>query len=334
MRLMCWDVDIIHRPDSELVDADYWSCLGSNIDFVPLFRDYLDYTTKLRKSLPAPTDLSTHPENMPYYRSPQVQLVTKTSKAANALHIQSLLTDIIVLSCTGQSFLSNIPVWFCHAALPSCRSATQPHALLNLEFASYAFQAMSFCWAIYLFSNRHFSSTIQSQHLPFHISLACNTSKAGCLLFAEFAPSAKVFSSGNNLLQHIRASGGTSVIHGYLINSYCFLTSKITTGFWKLQLAIIMQLCLIPSLLVIVAIVMPDHDGRSIKSVRGLSTANWKVSSWDLSYTKIGDSIVDSCTVIIAVHSSSASVVEPLVLKTPPAVCPTPIASYLWEPFN
>ncbi len=33
MRLMCWDVDIIHRPDSQLVDADYWSCLGANIDF-------------------------------------------------------------------------------------------------------------------------------------------------------------------------------------------------------------------------------------------------------------------------------------------------------------
>jgi hypothetical protein len=52
------------------------------------------------------------------------------------------------------------------------------------------------------------------------------------------------------------------------------------------------------------------------------------------SYTKIGDSIVDLCTVIIAIHLSSASVVEPLVLKTPPAVRPTPIASYLWEPFN
>ena len=25
MRLMCWDVDIEHRPNSELVDADYWS---------------------------------------------------------------------------------------------------------------------------------------------------------------------------------------------------------------------------------------------------------------------------------------------------------------------
>ncbi len=25
MCLMCWDVDIIHRPDYELVDTDYWS---------------------------------------------------------------------------------------------------------------------------------------------------------------------------------------------------------------------------------------------------------------------------------------------------------------------
>jgi hypothetical protein len=335
MRLMCWDMDIIHRPDSELVDADYWSHLGANINFNPLFHDYLDYTSKLQKSHPAPMDLPMHPENMPYYRGPRVQLVTKTSEAANALHIQSLLTDIIVSSCTGQAFLSNIPVRFGHAALPTCRSATRPRALLNLEFASYAFQVMSFCWAIYSFSNGHSSSTIQSQHLPFHISLACDTSKAGCLLFAEFTPSAKVFSSGNDLLQHVRVSGETSVIHGYLINSYRFLTSKIKAGFWKLQLAIITQLRLIQSLLVIVAIVMPDHDGRSVKSfVWGLSTANWKVSSRDVSYTKIGNSIVDSCTVIIAVHLSSASVVEPLVLKTPPAVCPTPIASYLWEPFN
>ena len=25
MRLMCWDVDIVHRPDYKLVDANYWS---------------------------------------------------------------------------------------------------------------------------------------------------------------------------------------------------------------------------------------------------------------------------------------------------------------------
>ena len=58
-----------------------------------------------------------------------------------------------------------------------------------------------FSWAVYSFSNGHFSSTIQSRHLPFHISLACDTSESGRSLFAEFAPSARVFGSGNDLLQ-------------------------------------------------------------------------------------------------------------------------------------
>ncbi len=96
-----------------------------------------------------------------------------------------------------------------------------------------------------------------------------------------------------------------------------------------------MQLRLIRNLSIVVAIVMPDHDGRSVKSfVSGLSTAHWTVSSRDISYTEIGDSIVDSCGIIIAIHSSSASVIKPLILKTPPAVQPRPIASYLWELFN
>jgi hypothetical protein len=37
MRLMWWDVDIVHRPDTELVDANYWSRLGVDIEFNPLF---------------------------------------------------------------------------------------------------------------------------------------------------------------------------------------------------------------------------------------------------------------------------------------------------------
>ncbi len=40
MRLICCDVNIVHRPDYELVDADYWSQLGIDIDFDPLFCDY------------------------------------------------------------------------------------------------------------------------------------------------------------------------------------------------------------------------------------------------------------------------------------------------------
>ena len=73
MCLMCWDVDIVHRPDSELVDANYWLQLGIDIDFDPLFREYLEYTHHLRHSSPVPTDLPMHPKNMPYYRGPCFQ---------------------------------------------------------------------------------------------------------------------------------------------------------------------------------------------------------------------------------------------------------------------
>jgi hypothetical protein len=236
---------------------------------------------------------------------------------------------------TGGTVLVNVPVRFGHATTPPHTLTAPTHALLNSEFASYAFQAMYFCWAVYSFSNGHFSLTIQSQNLPFHIGLAWDTSKAGRSLFAEFAPSARVFGSGNDLLHYIRASGETSVIHGYLINSYCFLTSNVTSAFWKLQLAIVVQLRLIRSLLLIVAIIIPDHDGQSVREfIRGLKAAHWKVLSRDTSYVKIGDSVVDSCTVIIAIHLSAASAVKPLALQTPPLVQAKPVASYLWEPFN
>jgi hypothetical protein len=41
MRLMCWDVDIVHQPDVDLVDADYWSRLSVDIIYNPLLRDYM-----------------------------------------------------------------------------------------------------------------------------------------------------------------------------------------------------------------------------------------------------------------------------------------------------
>ena len=71
MRLMCWDVDIVHRPDYELIDADYWSRLGVDLFFDPLFRKYLELGSTMRKSKPAPVDLPMRPENMPYYRGPR-----------------------------------------------------------------------------------------------------------------------------------------------------------------------------------------------------------------------------------------------------------------------
>ncbi len=178
-------------------------------------------------------------------------------------------------------------------------------------------------------------SSIESRSLPFTISLACDTTEAGRSLFHEFAPAASVFKSGNDLLNHIRASGEQSVISGYLINSYHFQTSEITSVFWKLQLSIIAQLRLIRSLSIVVAIVIPDHDKRAVKLfTKGLAAAHWKISTREVSYLDIGDSIADSCLIITAVHSSCAANVDPLVLKSPPPLAPRPIGQFLWMPFD
>jgi hypothetical protein len=136
MRLMCWGVDIVHRPNSELVNADYWSCLVIDMDFDYLFQEYLKLTRQLRQSNPAHTDLPMQPENMPYYRGPRFQPTTPKSTEANTLHIQSLLTDITTFSGFGHTHLLDVPHRFgelsaaVHTAKPSC-------CLLNSELARY-----------------------------------------------------------------------------------------------------------------------------------------------------------------------------------------------------
>ena len=66
MRLMCWDVDIVHRNDHYIADADYWSRLGADLCFDPLFKKYLELTRSLCTENPPPTSLPIQPENMPY----------------------------------------------------------------------------------------------------------------------------------------------------------------------------------------------------------------------------------------------------------------------------
>ena len=57
MRLMGWDVDIIHRNNNHLVDADYWSWLESNLCYDPSFCQYLHLVLELRCMHPPPTNL-------------------------------------------------------------------------------------------------------------------------------------------------------------------------------------------------------------------------------------------------------------------------------------
>jgi hypothetical protein len=136
MRLMCWDVNIIHRPDSHLVGADYWSRLGADIDFDLLFGDYLQYTMELRKLHAMPTDLPMRQENMPYYQGPLIQPQPPSDNNTKSLHIQSLLTDILTSSGNESTYLTNVPVRFEHVHLTNDMPKTTTGELLNSEFAS------------------------------------------------------------------------------------------------------------------------------------------------------------------------------------------------------
>jgi hypothetical protein len=143
MRLMCWHVDIVHQNDTHLADADYWSRLGADICFNPLFKSYLNFDRGLRERCPAPTLLPMKPENMPYYRGPQfasrdmpsgVDTPLDPPSAADEAyhsHCLSILSAMVDSNCNGLSHLANIPVKFGHFnhVTPATSHASSNHEL-------------------------------------------------------------------------------------------------------------------------------------------------------------------------------------------------------------
>jgi hypothetical protein len=94
MRLMCWDVDIVHLANDFLVDADYWSRLNADLCYDPTFREYLQFVSSLRATHPPPSDLPMQPENMPYYRGPRIRHPESSGEATVDAAANSLLTTI------------------------------------------------------------------------------------------------------------------------------------------------------------------------------------------------------------------------------------------------
>ncbi len=328
---MCLDVDIVHQNDKYLVDADYWSHLGANLCFNPLFKKYLELNKSLRSTNPAPSNLPMLPEYMPYYRGPRTMPIQLPPDPSDDAHCQTIISTLLVDNCHGLCHLSNNPIHFgkFEKAIPSLA-----HYANNNKIPCYAQQILQFSWAVDSFHGGHFALTIQSHNLPFHVKLACDPYESGRSLFQEFTSCKKIFNSATDLLNHIRASDDTSVIHGYLIHSNCYQTSKTSSKFWQLQTSIISQLRHVRNLNIIIAIVHPDNDGRSIKTfTTNLNSNGWVVSSSDVSYPDLGDLIAGSCWLILGIHLSCTASIEPLLLKHP-AIPSPPLAGFIWEPFN
>jgi hypothetical protein len=170
------DVDIVHGNDNYLGNADYWSRLGTDLCFNPLFKKYLELTRSLCLLHPVPTILPMLPENMPYYHGPCIIPTQSSTDPSNDAHCQAIISTLLVNNCHGLCHLSNIPVQ-CgefEKAIPSSACLTNKDNVL-----CYAQQVLQFGWAVFSLHGGHFASTIQSRNLPFHVRLACNPYQSG-----------------------------------------------------------------------------------------------------------------------------------------------------------
>ncbi len=96
------------------------------------------------------------------------------------------------------------------------------------------------------------------------------------------------------------------------------------------------ELRLVRSLSLVVAFVHPDHDSRAVSHqfITWIKSDGWLVSNRQVSFTEFGNSVVDSCRLIIAVHSHTEEKCSSLQIITPPSIPPNRLSSYQWAPFN
>ena len=144
---------------------------------------------------------------------------------------------------TGSQHLANWPVAFGSDQHPCLPQRWDKQCLYNSDFTLAAKSITHFDWAVYGFNSGHFISSIRSLGLPFNITLSADPFVNGRSLFMEFSTKpSPILSGASALLHHVRSSGITSILLGYLIHSHRYLTTKPTSCFWEIQASIVTQL--------------------------------------------------------------------------------------------
>jgi hypothetical protein len=289
------------------------------------------------------------PEHMPYFCGPRIHhksnddescphnpsitddLLTPDTNAA------ALITAIITSRDVGSTSLLVHPVSFGTFTTPliASTSASPSHQLYNAKFPLLAHSIARFKWAAYGFNSGHFMSTINKRNLPFNIVLACDPFAYGRALFHNIARCTEVLDGAGALLDHIWVSGQTYPINGYIIHSHRYQASTSSTAFWTLQALIVDNLFLLRKLRLFVAFVHLDHDGCSVtKFVWQLHDGGWIITRTECSFPDYGNSVMGLTSVVIGVHTSTQSKVEPLLFKTPPTCRLLTLASFIWPAFD
>lgn len=89
MRLMLWAMDLYHRNAEWLILTDYLSQLGIDMKFNPLTREYVEKAVEFRR-LYAPLSGPMRPENMPWYREPNICSKLKSTNRVSVKIVQDV----------------------------------------------------------------------------------------------------------------------------------------------------------------------------------------------------------------------------------------------------
>jgi hypothetical protein len=65
-----------------------------------------------------------------------------------------------------------------------------------------------------------------------------------------------------------------------------------------------------------------------------LSSSGWVLSRTTCSFPNFGDSVIGRANLVVGVHDSTQSRMEPISFQIPPSPTPLPLVAYIWEPFN
>ena len=174
----------------------------------------------------------------------------------------------------------------------------------------------------------HFLTSINDGGTLFAIVVASDPYVSGRKLFRELTDCPTVLDSASALLNHVRESGITSPLTGYIIHSHRYASTKPTTRFLDIQCNIVRQMHIIRSLSLVVAFVHPDNDGRAVTTafIKRLSADGWIFNDTSIDYGSYGDTIPGNSRLIVGVHSNTEERCKAFELKTPPPTPPRPLA--------
>ena len=240
---MRWDCDIVHRSDFYLIDTNYWLGLGADLCFNPLLRDYIQRVASMHLQHPVPETTPMLPSNMPGHRGARLprEAVTAPPQGVD-VHTMSAFSTIAIDDSCGHCLLGCSPVRFgtFGASVDESRRSSSPRYGSFLTAA--AARMTRFEWGVYGFSNGHFVSSISTSNLPFAVVLAADPYLQGRSLFKEFTSCSRILPGVKELYDHIRSSGVSSVLHGYMIHSHRLPPGDSTKNFWQIQASIVSEL--------------------------------------------------------------------------------------------